>query len=76
MATFITYGAKNSNIGLDRYTTKLKTMIDNTDTTSNKITSMTGYSKPQSTSAITTSDTLNEAIGKLECLLGTLSSNL
>lgn len=31
-----------------------------------KITSMTGYSKPSSTSAITTTDTLNTAIGKLE----------
>ena len=33
---------------------------------SSTITAMTGYSKPQSTSAITTADTLNEAIGKLE----------
>lgn len=32
----------------------------------NTITAMTGYSKPASTSAITTADTLNEAIGKLE----------
>lgn len=33
---------------------------------SNTITAMTGYTKPQSTSAITASDTLNSAIGKLE----------
>lgn len=32
----------------------------------NTITAMTGYSKPQSTSAIAATDTLNEAIGKLE----------
>lgn len=30
------------------------------------INAMTSYSKPQSTSAITTSDTLNQAVGKLE----------
>ncbi len=33
---------------------------------SDTVTSMTGYSKPQSTSAIAATDTLNEAIGKLE----------
>ena len=33
---------------------------------SSTITAMTGYSKPQSTSAIAATDTLNEAIGKLE----------
>lgn len=33
---------------------------------SSTITAMTGYTKPQATSAITASDTLNEAIGKLE----------
>lgn len=33
---------------------------------SSTITAMTGYSKPSSTSAITASDTLNSAIGKLE----------
>lgn len=33
---------------------------------SNTINAMTGYSKPSSTSAIATSDTLNTAIGKLE----------
>lgn len=33
---------------------------------SSAVNAMTGYSKPNSTSAITTSDTLNSAIGKLE----------
>lgn len=33
---------------------------------SNTITTMTGYSKPASTSTITTTDSLNAAIGKLE----------
>lgn len=33
---------------------------------SSTINAMTGYSKPESTSAITSSDTLNSAIGKLE----------
>lgn len=37
-----------------------------TDHASNKVTSMEGYAKPNSTSAISTSDTLNQAIGKLE----------
>lgn len=36
---------------------------------SDTINAMTGYSKPSSTSAITTSDTLNSAIGKLELAL-------
>lgn len=37
---------------------------------SSGVTSMDGYSKPSTTSAISTSDTLNGAIGKLECALG------
>jgi len=37
---------------------------------SSYVTSMDGYSKPSTTSAISTSDTLNGAIGKLECALG------
>lgn len=44
---------------------------------SNTINAMTGYSKPSSTSAISTSDTLNSAIGKLEKALdGKGTSNL
>lgn len=42
-----------------------KAPIDHTQA-SNTVTSMTGYSKPQATSAIAATDTLNEAIGKLE----------
>ena len=37
---------------------------------SSAITSMAGYSKPNVTSAIATTDTLNQAVGKLECALG------
>ena len=44
---------------------------------SSTINAMTGYSKPSSTSAISTSDTLNSAIGKLEKALdGKGTSNL
>ena len=41
---------------------------------SNTIDVMTGYSKPSSTSAISTSDTLNSAIGKLEKALDNKAS--
>ena len=37
---------------------------------SSYVTSMGGYTKPSTTSAISTSDTLNQAVGKLECALG------
>lgn len=43
---------------------------------SSTINAMTGYSKPQSYSAITTSDTLNQAVGKLEASLGDINSVL
>ena len=43
--------------------------------TSENIAKMTGYVKPADTSAITTSDTLNSAIGKLEKALDNVSSN-
>ena len=39
---------------------------------SSAITSMVGYTSGSSTSAISTNDTLNQAIGKLECRLGGL----
>lgn len=42
---------------------------------SNGITKMTGYSKPATSSAITPSDTLNAAIGKLEAAAGGLIVN-
>lgn len=43
--------------------------------TSETITTMAGYSKPNETGAITPNDTLNEAIGKLEAALGTTAIN-
>lgn len=43
---------------------------------SSTITAMTGYSKPQNYSAISTSDTLNQAVGKLEASLGDINSVL
>ena len=46
--------------------TRLTNTRDPNDHASNKVTSMTGYAKPNSTSSISTSDTLNQAIGKLE----------
>lgn len=43
---------------------------------SNKVTSLTGYSKPNSTSALSTNDSLNDALGKLEKALdGTVQSS-
>ena len=42
---------------------------------SNTINAMTGYSKPSSTSAISTSDTLNQAIGKLEKALESVDTD-
>lgn len=41
---------------------------------SSTINAMTGYTKPQNYSAISTSDTLNQAIGKLEASLGDINS--
>lgn len=43
---------------------------------SSTINAMTGYSKPQNYSAISTSDTLNQAVGKLEASLGDINSVL
>ena len=42
----------------------------------NTINAMTGYSKPQATSAITESDTLNQAIGKIEAAIGSKQDTL
>lgn len=42
------------------------TSVTSHNQASNTINAMTGYSKPSSTSAITTSDSLNSAVGKLE----------
>ena len=58
--------------GLDYFLGKIKAWCNNTfaaithNQASNTINVMTGYSKPSSGSAITTSDSLNNAIGKLE----------
>lgn len=43
---------------------------------SNKIVAMTGYSIAASASAITTSDTLNQAVGKLEKGLSDVNSTI
>lgn len=45
------------------------------DQAANTITAMTGYSKPSSTGAIVATDSLNEAIGKLEKALEGMSSS-
>jgi hypothetical protein len=46
---------------------------DLADLAANKVTTMTGYNKPAATSAITTTDSLNTAIGKLETALDNLN---
>lgn len=46
------------------------------DLPSSKITTMTGYSEPQSSGAIATTDSLNQAIGKLERKADTNSTNI
>ena len=51
---------------LDSITQEQLDKIDTHNQASSTITSMTGYSKPLSTSSILESDTLNDAIGKLE----------
>ena len=47
----------------------------NTNLTADDITAMIGYSKPNSTSNISTSDTLNQAIGKLEKALESVDTD-
>ena len=60
----------------DMLLTKIESKSDTDHThTSENIVKMTGYIKPADTSAITTSDTLNSAIGKLEKALDNVSSN-
>ena len=46
--------------------TNISNINQNIQLTSNKVTQMTGYSEPANTGAISASNTLNEAIGKLE----------
>lgn len=62
--------------GLTYYTGKVQTYAQNTTKASNKVTAMTGYTKGSSFSAITTSDTLNQAIGKLEYSLDYINTVL
>ena len=60
----------------DMLLTKIESKSDTDHThTSENIVKMTGYIKPADTSAITTSDTLNSAIGKLEKALDNVSNN-
>ena len=46
--------------------TNISNINQNIQLTSDKVTQMTGYSEPANTGAISASNTLNEAIGKLE----------
>ena len=55
-----------SDLGTAAFTNSTDYAASSHTQASSTITAMTGYSKPQSTSAITASDTLNQAIGKLE----------
>ena len=60
----------------DMLLTKIESKSDTDHThTSENVAKMTGYVKPADTSAITASDTLNSAIGKLEKALDNVSSN-
>ena len=60
----------------DMLLTKIENKSDKDHThTSENILKMTGYVKPADTSAITSSDTLNSAIGKLEKALDNVSAN-
>ena len=55
-----------SDLGTAAFTNSTDYAAASHNQAANTITAMTGYSKPQSTSAIAATDTLNEAIGKLE----------
>lgn len=55
-----------NDLGTAAYTNSNSYAASVHNQSSETITTMTGYTKPSSTSAITTSDTLNGAIGKLE----------
>lgn len=55
-----------SDLGTAAFTNSTDYAAASHNQPSSTINAMTGYSKPQATSAITASDTLNEAIGKLE----------
>ncbi len=55
-----------SDLGTAAFTNSTDYAAASHNQASSTINAMTGYSKPQATSAITATDTLNEAIGKLE----------
>lgn len=63
---------------LTYYDTKIKYYANNTATkNSNQVTAMSSYSKPQSyTGAISTSDNLNQAVGKLEAAIDLINNTL
>lgn len=54
---------------------RLSDSRDPNDHASNKVTAMTGYSKPASTAAIAATDSLNGAIGKLEKKADDIAAN-
>jgi len=63
-----------SDLGTAAFTNSTDYAASSHNQPSSTITAMTGYSKPQNYSAISTSDTLNGAIGKLEASLGDINS--
>lgn len=65
-----------SDLGTAAFTNSTDYAPSSHNQPSSTITAMTGYSKPQSTSAIAASDTLNQAVGKLEASLGDINSVL
>ena len=59
------------------YDSKIKYYANNTSTkNSSQVTAMTNYSKAQSYSAISTSDDLNQAVGKLEYTIDLINNTL
>lgn len=72
-----------SDLGTAAFTNSTDYAAASHNQATNTITAMTGYAKPASTSAISATDTLNEAVGKLEkglddvnATIGTINSTL
>jgi len=61
---------------LTYYDTKIKYYANNITKNSSQVTAMTDYSKAQSYSAISTSDNLNQAVGKLEYTIDLINNTL
>lgn len=62
---------------LTYYDSKIKYYANNTSTkNSSQVKTMTGYSKAQTYGAISTSDDLNEAVGKLEYAIDLINDTL